>query len=102
MMIIAFTGALTALLAAAIALTQNDIKKVLAYSTVSQLGFMFLGVGVGAFTAGFFHVFTHAFFKGLPLPRRPARSSMRCTSASTTTRSLRTCGTWAGCGSSCR
>ena len=63
MMIIAFTGALTALLAAAIALTQNDIKKVLAYSTVSQLGFMFLGVGVGAFTAGFFHVFTHAFFK---------------------------------------
>ena len=63
MMIIAFTGALTALLAAAIALTQNDIKKVLAYSTVSQLGFMFLAVGVGAFTAGFFHVFTHAFFK---------------------------------------
>jgi len=63
MMIIAFTGALTALYAAAIALTQNDIKKVLAYSTVSQLGFMFLGVGVGAFTAGFFHVFTHAFFK---------------------------------------
>ena len=46
-----------------IALVQNDIKKVLAYSTVSQLGFMFLGVGVGAFTAGFFHVFTHAFFK---------------------------------------
>ncbi|MDB4944102.1 MAG: NADH-ubiquinone oxidoreductase chain [Labilithrix sp.] len=63
MTIIAFTGALTALYAAAIALTQNDIKKVLAYSTVSQLGFMFLGVGVGAFTAGFFHVFTHAFFK---------------------------------------
>ncbi|HSO40947.1 MAG TPA: NADH-quinone oxidoreductase subunit L [Labilithrix sp.] len=63
MMLIAFTGALTALLAAAIALTQNDIKKVLAYSTVSQLGFMFLAVGVGAFTAGFFHVFTHAFFK---------------------------------------
>jgi NADH-quinone oxidoreductase subunit L len=63
MMLIAFTGALTAVLAAAIALTQNDVKKVLAYSTVSQLGFMFLGVGVGAFTAGFFHVFTHAFFK---------------------------------------
>lgn len=63
MMLIAFTGALTAVLAAAIALTQTDIKKVLAYSTVSQLGFMFLGVGVGAFTAGFFHVFTHAFFK---------------------------------------
>lgn len=63
MTVIAFTGALTALFAATIALVQNDIKKVLAYSTVSQLGFMFLGVGVGAFTAGFFHVFTHAFFK---------------------------------------
>jgi NADH-quinone oxidoreductase subunit L len=63
MTIIAFTGAITALYAACIALVQNDIKKVLAYSTVSQLGFMFLGVGVGAFTAGFFHVFTHAFFK---------------------------------------
>ena len=63
MMVIAIVGAATALLAATIALVQNDIKKVLAYSTVSQLGFMFLGVGVGAFAAGFFHVFTHAFFK---------------------------------------
>ncbi|MGO8992596.1 MAG: NADH-quinone oxidoreductase subunit L [Polyangiaceae bacterium] len=63
MVVIAVTGAATALLAASIALVQNDIKKVLAYSTVSQLGFMFIGVGVGAFTAGFFHVFTHAFFK---------------------------------------
>jgi NADH-quinone oxidoreductase subunit L len=63
MMTIAIIGALTALFAASIALVQNDIKKVLAYSTVSQLGFMFLGVGVGAFAAGFFHVFTHAFFK---------------------------------------
>jgi len=63
MMVIAIVGAATALLAATIALAQNDIKKVLAYSTISQLGFMFLGVGVGAFTAGFFHVFTHAFFK---------------------------------------
>jgi NADH-quinone oxidoreductase subunit L len=63
MMIIACIGAATALFAATIALVQNDIKKVLAYSTISQLGFMFLGVGVGAFTAGFFHVFTHAFFK---------------------------------------
>ena len=63
MMVVAIVGAATALLAASIALVQNDIKKVLAYSTVSQLGFMFLGVGVGAFTAGFFHVFTHAFFK---------------------------------------
>ncbi|MFO0735945.1 MAG: NADH-quinone oxidoreductase subunit L [Labilithrix sp.] len=63
MIVVAFTGALTALLAATIALVQNDIKKVLAYSTVSQLGYMILGTGVGAFTAGFFHVFTHAFFK---------------------------------------
>jgi NADH-quinone oxidoreductase subunit L len=63
MMVIAVVGAATALLAATIAVVQNDIKKVLAYSTVSQLGFMFIGAGVGAFTAGFFHVFTHAFFK---------------------------------------
>ncbi len=63
MMIIAIIGAATALFAALLALVQYDIKKVLAFSTVSQLGFMFLGVGVGAFTAGFFHVFTHAFFK---------------------------------------
>jgi len=63
MAVVATVGAATAFLAATIALTQNDIKKVLAYSTVSQLGYMFLGVGVGAFTAGFFHVVTHAFFK---------------------------------------
>jgi NADH-quinone oxidoreductase subunit L len=63
MMTVACVGAATALFAATIALVQNDIKKVLAYSTISQLGFMFLGVGVGAFAAGFFHVFTHAFFK---------------------------------------
>ena len=63
MFTIALVGAITALLAASIAFAQNDIKKVLAYSTVSQLGYMFLGVGVGAFAAGFFHVVTHAFFK---------------------------------------
>jgi NADH-quinone oxidoreductase subunit L len=63
MAVVAVTGALTALFAASIGLFQNDLKKVLAYSTVSQLGFMFIGVGVGAFSAGFFHVFTHAFFK---------------------------------------
>ncbi|MBM4390081.1 MAG: NADH-quinone oxidoreductase subunit L [Deltaproteobacteria bacterium] len=62
---VATIGALTAFLAATIAVTQNDIKKVLAYSTVSQLGFMFLGVGVGSFVGGFFHVVTHAFFKAL-------------------------------------
>ena len=60
---IATIGVLTAFFAATIGLAQNDIKKVLAYSTVSQLGFMFLGVGVGAFSAGFFHLLTHAFFK---------------------------------------
>jgi NADH-quinone oxidoreductase subunit L len=60
---VATIGVLTAFFAATIGLAQTDIKKVLAYSTVSQLGFMFLGVGVGAFSAGFFHVFTHAFFK---------------------------------------
>lgn len=65
MQIIAAIGVLTALVAAFIALTQNDIKKVLAYSTVSQLGYMFLGLGVGAFTGAFFHVLTHAFFKAL-------------------------------------
>jgi NADH-quinone oxidoreductase subunit L len=56
-------GGLTALMAASIALVQDDIKKVLAYSTVSQLGYMFMGVGAGAYAAGIFHVFTHAFFK---------------------------------------
>ncbi|MGC8492375.1 MAG: NADH-quinone oxidoreductase subunit L [Syntrophobacteraceae bacterium] len=65
MQVVAIVGALTALLAATIAITQNDIKKVLAYSTVSQLGYMFLGLGVGAFTAGLFHVLTHSFFKAL-------------------------------------
>jgi NADH-quinone oxidoreductase subunit L len=63
MMIVAVIGALTAIVAATIAITQNDIKGVLAYSTVSQLGFMFLALGSGAFTAALFHVITHAFFK---------------------------------------
>jgi NADH-quinone oxidoreductase subunit L len=63
--IVAYIGLATALLAATIALKQNDIKKVLAYSTVSQLGYMFLALGVGAYTAAVFHVMTHAFFKAL-------------------------------------
>jgi len=62
---VATVGVLTALFAATIALKQNDIKKVLAYSTVSQLGYMFVGVGVGAYAAGVFHLMTHAFFKAL-------------------------------------
>jgi NADH-quinone oxidoreductase subunit L len=65
MMVVAVVGAATALLAASIAFTQRDIKKVLAYSTISQLGYMFLACGVGAFSAGIFHLFTHAFFKAL-------------------------------------
>jgi len=63
MAVIAVVGTLTALLAASIAVVQREMKKILAYSTVSQLGFMFAAVGVGFFAAGFFHVFTHAFFK---------------------------------------
>ncbi|WP_336518067.1 NADH-quinone oxidoreductase subunit L [Pollutibacter soli] len=63
--VVAITGLATALFAASIALKQNDIKKVLAYSTVSQLGYMFLGLGVGAYTGAVFHVMTHAFFKAL-------------------------------------
>jgi NADH-quinone oxidoreductase subunit L len=65
MLVVAIVGALTALFAATIGITQNDIKKVLAYSTISQLGFMFLACGVGAFVIGIFHVMTHAFFKAL-------------------------------------
>jgi len=62
---VAVIGAATALFAATIGLAQNDIKRVLAYSTVSQLGYMFMALGVGAFTAGIFHLMTHAFFKAL-------------------------------------
>jgi NADH-quinone oxidoreductase subunit L len=64
-LLIAWVGVLTALVAATIACAQNDIKKVLAYSTISQLGFMFLAVGTGAYVAAVFHVVTHAFFKAL-------------------------------------
>ena len=63
--VVAVVGAVTALFAATIGLVQNDIKRVLAYSTVSQLGYMFLACGVGAFAAGVFHLMTHAFFKAL-------------------------------------
>ncbi|HEY3270302.1 MAG TPA: NADH-quinone oxidoreductase subunit L [Geothrix sp.] len=65
MSVVAWVGAATALFAATIGLFQRDIKKVLAYSTVSQLGYMFLGLGAAGFAAGFFHVFTHAWFKAL-------------------------------------
>ncbi len=65
LLVIAVVGAFTAIFAASIGLVQNDIKRVLAYSTVSQLGYMFLACGVGAFAAGIFHLMTHAFFKAL-------------------------------------
>jgi NADH-quinone oxidoreductase subunit L len=65
MMAVAIIGTLTALFSATIGITQTDIKRVLAYSTVSQLGYMFMACGVGAFSAGIFHLMTHAFFKGL-------------------------------------
>jgi len=65
MTVVAIIGTLTAIYAATIGMTQFDIKRVLAYSTVSQLGYMFIGVGVGAFSAGIFHLMTHAFFKAL-------------------------------------
>jgi NADH-quinone oxidoreductase subunit L len=65
MQVVAVVGCLTALMAGTIGLVQNDIKRVLAYSTVSQLGYMFLAMGVGAFAAGIFHLYTHAFFKAL-------------------------------------
>jgi len=65
MMVVAIIGTLTAFFAATIGIAQTDIKKVLAYSTVSQLGYMFMACGVGAFSAGIFHLMTHAFFKGL-------------------------------------
>jgi NADH-quinone oxidoreductase subunit L len=63
--VVAIVGALTAIYAASMALTQNDIKRVLAYSTISQLGYMFIGLGVGAYSAAVFHLYTHAFFKSL-------------------------------------
>ena len=65
LLVVALVGTVTAIFAATIGITQNDIKKVLAYSTVSQLGFMFMACGVGAFVIGIFHVMTHAFFKAL-------------------------------------
>ena len=63
--LVAFIGAITALFAATVGMTQNDIKRVIAYSTCSQLGYMFMAAGVGAYQAGMFHLFTHAFFKAL-------------------------------------
>ena len=65
MLVVGAVGAFTALFAATIAVAQNDIKRVLAYSTISQLGYMIAAVGIGAYTAAIFHLVTHAFFKAL-------------------------------------
>ena len=88
MQVVAIVGALTALMAATIGLVQNDIKRVLAYSTVSQLGYMFLATGVGAFAAAVFHLMTHAFFKALLF--LGSGSVIHAMAAS------RTCSAWAG------
>ena len=94
--VVAYIGGFTALFAATIALTQNDIKKVLAYSTVSQLGYMFVGLAVaGSIAAGMFHLFTHAFFKALLF----LGSGSVILAAATT---CRTCARWAAWRSSCR
>src|SRR5260221_9052860 len=62
---VTFTGATTAMFAATVGLVQNDIKRIIAYSTCSQLGYMFVAMGVGAYSVGMYHLFTHAFFKAL-------------------------------------
>ena len=87
--IVAIIGAATALFAATIGLVQNDIKRVLAYSTISQLGYMFLGCGVAAYSAAVFHLMTHAFFKALLF--LAAGSVIHALAAS------RTCARWAAC-----
>jgi NADH-quinone oxidoreductase subunit L len=73
-LLILVVGALTALFAGLTALAHHDIKKVLAYSTVSQLGFMFMAIGAGAYIAAIFHVFTHAFLQSVFVPWAPVRS----------------------------
>ncbi len=94
MLVVAVIGCFTAVFAATIAIAQNDLKKVLAYSTMSQLGYMVLACGVGAFTVGMFHVMTHAFFKAcLFLGAGSVMHAMCATS---------TCGTWAASSRSCR
>ena len=93
--VIAWVGVITALFAATIAVAQNDIKKVLAYSTISQLGYMFLAVGVGRLRGRHLPHDHPRLLQGAAVPRRPARSSTACTTS-------RTCGAWAACASSCR
>ena len=110
---VTWVGALTALFAATIAVGQFDIKKVLAYSTISQLGFMVAAVGMGAYVAGMFHLVTHAFFKALlflaagsvilGMEHGEAASIARTWRACMTQASTRRiCATWAACSSACR
>ncbi len=94
LIVVAVVGALTAIFAASIGLVQNDIKRVLAYSTVSQLGYMFLACGVGAFAAGVFHLDDPRLLQGAALPRLGLASSTGC-------RASRTCARWAGSRASC-
>ena len=94
MVVAAWIGALTALLAATIALVQTDLKKILAYSTVSQLGYMVCAAGVGAYGAAMFHLVTHAFFKALLF--LGAGSVMHATTASSTSAG------WVACATRCR
>jgi NADH-quinone oxidoreductase subunit L len=92
--VVASVGALTAIWAASIALAQRDIKKVLAYSTISQLGFMFMAVGATAYIAGIFHLMTHAFFKALLF--------LGAGSVIHAMRMSRTCTVWGGSFARCR
>ena len=95
MAVVTFIGAVTALFAAIIAFAQYDLKRVLAYSTVSQLGFMFIGVGAGVVLGRRLPPDDARLLQGLPLPRRRLASCTRCTTSPTS-------GTWAACGSGCR
>ena len=87
LIVVTIIGGITAFFAATIGMVQNDIKRVIAYSTCSQLGYMFVALGVGAYSAAVFHLFTHAFFKALSVPRRRLGHPRRCITS-------RTCGTW--------
>ena len=93
--IVAVIGAVTALFAATVGLAQNDIKRVIAYSTCSQLGYMFFAAGVGAYQAAMFHLFTHAFFKALLFLGAGSVIHGHAPRAGHAPR-------WAGCGSTCR
>ena len=93
--VVAVIGAATAFFAATVGIVQTDIKRVLAYSTISQLGYMFLACGAAAYSAAIFHLVTHAFFQGAALPWRPVPSSTQSAAS-------RTCASWAACDATSR